>query len=130
MGCKQSKKRCKICSTVNKNKKEHLCEECQFIPNYITKFGRENLKRIIHSSFQEYEKPIIDDQETKKKRSKSFRKNINSVLTLNEPMPTAPSPPEAIYHEESYMQTHCCKSKNCSCHERHFSPPSYPSYNA
>jgi len=127
MGCKQSKARCKICSTLNKNKKEHLCEECKFIPNYITKFGRENLKRIIHSSFQEYEKPIVDmNNQDQKKRSKSFRKNIKSVLTLNEPIPTAP--PEAIYNEEPYMQTHSCKSKNCSCHERRFSPPSYPSY--
>lgn len=131
MGSQQSKKRCKICSTLNKNKKSYLCEECQFIPNYITKFGRENLKRIIHSSFQDYEKPIdINDDEEQHiiERSKSFKKKSNR-LTLNEPLPSAPSAP---YNESEFME-HIggggCKSKQCSCQERSFRPPpSYPSY--
>lgn len=125
MGCHQSKKRCKICSTLNKNKKGHLCEECQFIPSYITKFGRENLKRIIHSSFQDYEKPVDINDEEPIERSKSFKRKSKTKLRLNEPLPSAPSAP---YDEPESMEHHGCKSKHCSCHERPFRPPSYPSF--
>ena len=140
MGAGQSKKRCKICSTKNKEKNSHICEECVFIPSYITKYGRENLKRIINNSYTEYENPIVkefmfDRQNTVKDKSA----NKIEMLTLQ---PSAP--PEC--HQTESSTDDCndnynikpisrCKAPNCSCKDRHahnqyrtsvYNPPSYP----
>ena len=137
MGISHSKKRCKICSTKNKEKRSHICEECNFIPNYITKYGRENLKRIINNSYSEFENPIqkefmIDQHNSTVNENKN---NKIEVLTL------APSAPSECHNESStdscndynIKQFSRCKSVNCSCKDRQYqrrtsvyNPPSYP----
>ena len=122
MGCKQSKKRCKICQTLNKNKKEFICEECKFIPTYITKYGRENLKRIINLSFQDFEKPVdLINDDDKINRRKSFKRlKSRTTLTLQRPWPTAPM-------EERPISPKTCNDPSCGCQDR-ISRPGPPAY--
>ena len=40
MGNMNCKKRCRICLSKNKDITTYICEKCNFIPQYITKFGR------------------------------------------------------------------------------------------
>lgn len=125
MGCKQSKKRCKICSTLNKNRKTYICEECIFIPTYITKFGRENLKRMINNSYQEFEKPVdLLTDESRLCRQKSMKRHKSrTTLTLHRPWPSAPP-------DECSIDNRGCNNSDCSCHERQsrIVPPAYPLY--
>ena len=39
--------RCAICQTTNKQKKQKVCDECSFINEFVTKWGRENLRAIL-----------------------------------------------------------------------------------
>ena len=138
MGISNSKKRCKICSTKNKEKKSYICEECNFIPIYITKYGRENLKRIINNSYSEFENPIT------KELILDHKNNINNDSRAKiELLTNTPSAPiECVQNESStddYKDSYNikpisrCKSLNCSCKDRHnqyrtsiYNPPSYP----
>jgi len=132
MGVGQSKTRCKICSTKNKQKKSHICEECVFIPNYITKYGRENIKRIINNSYTEYENPIGKD--FMYDRQNTIKNHSTNKIEMLTTLPNAPI--ECNLNEST---TDCnisrCKSQNCSCKDRHnhsqyrtsvYNPPSYP----
>jgi hypothetical protein len=136
MGLSQSKKRCKICSTKNKEKRSHICEECNFIPSYITKYGRENLKRILNNSYQDFENPIQNDSNNecdistiKQPQNKSRKIEIMTVH-----QPSAPHQNEESTTDDYNIKPLArCKSVNCSCKERQtsyrtsiYNPPSYP----
>ena len=103
MGISHSKKRCKICSTKNKEKKSHICEECNFIPNYITKYGRENLKRIINNSYSEFENPIAKEFLIDRHNSVKDHNPKMEILTLE------PSAPPNCHNESS---TDSCNNYN------------------
>lgn len=138
MGINQSKKRCKICSTKNKEKGSHICEECNFIPSYITKYGRENLKRIINNSYSDFENPIT--KEFMINRCNSLVKKPKPKMEILTLQPSAPQ--ECLTTESSTDNCNDynikplprCKSVNCSCkdrnHQQHssigYNPPSYP----
>ena len=135
MGLSQSK-RCKICSTKNKEKKSTICEECKFIPSYITKYGRENLKRILNNSYQNFENPIHSEDKnecetTTLKQTHQKNRKIE-ILTLQQP--TAPHMgDESTTDDYNIKPLSRCKSINCSCKDRHtsyrastYNPPSYP----
>ena len=38
------RKRCAICQTTNKQKKQTVCDECSFVNEFVVKWGRENLR--------------------------------------------------------------------------------------
>ena len=130
MGICQSKKRCKICSSKNKDNRQHICEECSFIPHYITRYGRENLKRILNNSYKEYEIPININDTLIKNHDKTHKNNISEILTLNQP--SAPLSSEST--TDDFLQRSSCKSINCNCKNRNtnfrnsniYNPPSYP----
>ena len=134
MGITQSKKRCKICSTKNKEKRSHICEECNFIPNYITKYGRENLKRIINNSYTGFENPITKEFMIDRCDSKVNETNKLDILTLQS---SAPPDCQTESNTDDCNIKHLsrCKSINCSCKDRYtpnqfrtsvYNPPSYP----
>ena len=133
MGNMNSKKRCRICLSKNKDITTHICEECNFIPQYITKFGRENLKRLINNSYKDYEIPINLKSENVFEHRDFFNRNNNGeVLNLQEP--TAPNlNSESTTDEQCEQAFSRCKSINCSCKDRKkvyrasvYNPPSYP----
>ena len=134
MGLSQSKKRCKICSTKNKEKKSTICEECKFIPSYITKYGRENLKRILNNSYQDFENPIHseDKNESEIPTLKHTHQKNRKIEILQQP--TAPHiSEESTTDDYNIKPLSRCKSINCSCKNRHtsytastYNPPSYP----
>ena len=136
MGLSQSKKRCKICSTKNKEKKSTICEECNFIPNYITKYGRENLKRILNNSYQDFENPIHseDKNECEIHALKQIRKKEHNIKILTLQQPTAPHiGNESTTDDYNIKPLSKCKSINCSCNgintsrvSSTYNPPSYP----
>ena len=133
MGNINSKKRCRICLSKNKDIKTHICEECNFIPQYITKYGRENLKRILNNSYKEYEIPInLKNEDVFEHRNFLNRNKKCEILNIQQP-----SAPEL--NSESTTENQCvnsysrCKSHNCSCKAEKkvyrasiYNPPSYP----
>ena len=132
MGNINSKKRCRICLSKNKDIKTHICEECNFIPQYITKYGRENLKRILNNSFKEFEIPINLKAEHMFEHRDFFNRSNNSeILNLQPSAPTLNS--ESTTDENCEKNFSRCKSLNCSCKDRKksfvtsvYNPPSYP----
>lgn len=138
MGVNQSKKRCKICSTRNKDQKSHICEECNFIPIYITKFGRENLKRIINNSYSEFENPMANEYILDRRKTiiDKAEKKIE-VINIQPSAPTDCNESSTDDCDDNYniKQIQRCKSVNCSCKDRYntnqyrtsiYNPPSYP----
>ena len=134
MGNINSKKRCRICLSKNKDIQTHICEECNFIPQYITKYGRENLKRILNNSYKEYELPINLENDNVFEHRKFTNRNKNCEI-LNLQQPSAPElNSESTIDEQCEHSNSRCKSFNCSCKERKkvfrtsiYNPPSYPS---
>ena len=133
MGNINSKKRCRICLSKNKDIKTHICEECNFIPQYITKYGRENLKRILNNSYKEFELPLNFKTDNVFETHNYLNRSNNSEI-LNLQQPSAP-----VLNSESTTDENCekpfshCKSLNCSCRDRKkvfrtsvYNPPSYP----
>jgi hypothetical protein len=133
MGNINSKKRCRICLSKNKDIKTHICEECTFIPQYITKYGRENLKRILNNSYKEYEIPISLKSDNVYEHREFFNRSNNSEI-LNLQQPSAPAlNGESTTDEQCENPISRCKSLNCSCKDRKkifrtsvYNPPSYP----
>ena len=140
--CCSAKKRCKVCATKNKSKNTYICEECQFIPTYIIKYGRENLKRIIHNSYQDYERPFDNSTELSyfdKANNEPIRKpSITAMLTIQPKNPSPPASAPIMDMNESstdnlqFKPLERCKSMDCNCHNRHLNmkrnsvyPPSY-----
>jgi hypothetical protein len=119
MGNCYTKKRCKICASTNINKKSHICEECTFIPNYITRYGRENLKRILNSSLKIYESPVcVNDNFVEENVKENDNKLIEPISTINNnthPQPSAPLPNDNYRISRRFSN---CKSENCSCQSR------------
>lgn len=140
MGMNHSKKRCKICSTKNKEKNSHICEECVFIPSYITKYGRENLKRIINNSYTEFENPIV--KELMFDRCNTIKEKSTNKIEMLSLQPSAPlecnnteSVTDNCIDNYNIKSLSRCKAQNCSCKDRHnhnqfrtsvYNPPSYP----
>lgn len=56
--------RCAICQTKNKQKKLKVCDDCVFVNEFVTKWGRENLRAILNSWLLEKQNIVIDKKES------------------------------------------------------------------
>lgn len=103
--------RCAICQTTNKQKKQKVCDECSFITDFVTKWGRENLRVILTNHLINYRSNSINNlSEEKNEKVKQAEQCSASNTTSN--------------HE-----FHSCTNQNCSCRTRKsFSCPSAPPY--
>ena len=86
-----SEKRCAICQTKNKQKKTKVCGDCIFVNDFITKWGRENLRSIVNTWLLDKQNIVIEKKENKE-----------------------------IYreHHEAHHEKKHCNSPDCSCHSR------------
>ena len=110
--------RCAICQTTNKQKKQKVCDECSFINEFVTKWGRENLRAIL----TEY----LLNKPNKKINYKIENENVKNDSQCNflQRSNTLPS---------VYSNCSSCSNQNCSCHTRknnnNFQSPCAPPYN-
>lgn len=86
------KKRCAICQSTNKQKKQTVCDECSFVNEFVVKWGRENLRFILHNY-------IIENS----LNSKTIREEKNKRIDVN---------------ECSTNVKIGCGNTSCSCHTR------------
>ena len=49
--------RCAICLNKNLQKDQKVCNECSFINEFVTKWGRENLRAILTNHLNEHKLP-------------------------------------------------------------------------
>lgn len=68
-----SDQRCSICQTKNKQKKSKVCGDCIFINDFITKWGRENLRSIVNTWLLDKQNIVIE-----KKECQEEKKHCNS----------------------------------------------------
>ena len=100
--------RCAICLNKNLQKDQKVCNECSFINEFVTKWGRENLRAILTNHLNKHNNSLRNN-ETNEKISKEEIPISNITLT----------------HE-----LNSCKKHNCSCHTRNsFSGACAPPYN-
>jgi len=88
--------RCAICLNKNLQKDQKVCNECSFINEFVTKWGRENLRAILTNHLN--------------KHNSIRNNNLNEKIKEDEPRPVSNI---TLTHELSG-----CKSNNCSCHNR------------
>jgi len=55
--------RCAICHTKNKQKKSQVCDDCVFVNDFVTKWGRENLRAILNSWLMDKQNIVINKKE-------------------------------------------------------------------
>lgn len=46
-------KRCAICQTKNKQKKNKVCDDCKFVNDFVVKWGRETLRDVLNTHLLE-----------------------------------------------------------------------------
>lgn len=46
-------KRCAICQTKNKEKKNKVCDDCKFVNDFVVKWGRETLRDVLNAHLLE-----------------------------------------------------------------------------
>lgn len=101
--------RCAICQTTNKQKKQKVCNECSFINEFVTKWGRENLRAILNNH--------LTQQLTGSTNNLCEEKN--EIIKKEPPVSNI-----TIMRESSQ-----CRNDSCSCHSRKsFSCPTAPPY--
>ena len=102
--------RCAICQTTNKQKKQKVCDECSFINEFVTKWGRENLRAILTNHLTQQRSGSMNNLcDEKNEKIKQEQPITNITLT-----------------RELSQQ---CRNDSCSCHSRKsFSCPSAPPY--
>ncbi len=108
--------RCAVCQTTNKRRKQKVCDECSFINEFVTKWGRENLRVILTNYL--------------------LQNNTNTVKNFK--MDSS----ESVINDSSHTirrsntnstNFHNCSEPKCSCHSRknsnNFQNPCAPPYN-
>ena len=46
-------KRCAICQTKNKERKNKVCDDCKFVNDFVVKWGRETLRDVLNAHLLE-----------------------------------------------------------------------------
>ena len=100
--------RCAICLNKNLQKNQKVCNECSFINEFVTKWGRENLRSILTNHLNKHNNALRNED-----KSDTEKEAPISNITLTHELNSG------------------CANNSCSCHSRKsFGGACAPPYNS